>query len=178
LLGRIWTASRRASHGLQEDNACTLCSQAPETPARLLAFCVYSRELWFLVLRRHGMLHVLPSANVVECVDWWLPARKRIPKAFRNNFDTMSLLACWLIGLQRNTHVFGGAHARLRLPARALLQVPGGGHRLVVSWLPHAHRRYPVEAVVVLFALPVVLSYFVCFAALLFRRSVVVCISL
>jgi hypothetical protein len=109
LLGRIWTASRRASHGLQEDNACTLCSQAPETPARLLAFCVYSRELWFLVLRRHGMLHVLPSANVVECVDWWLPARKRIPKAFRNNFDTMSLLACWLIGLQRNTHVFGGA---------------------------------------------------------------------
>jgi hypothetical protein len=74
-------------------------------------------------------------------------------------------------------------HARLRRrteasPARALLQVPGGGHRLVVSWLPHAHRRYPVEAVVVLFALLVVLSYFVCFAALLFRRSVVVCISL
>jgi hypothetical protein len=56
-----------------------------------------------------GYMTSLPSANVVECVDWWLPARKRIPKAFRNNFDTMSLLACWLIGLQRNTHVFGGA---------------------------------------------------------------------
>jgi hypothetical protein len=109
LLGRIWTASRRASHGLQEDDACTLCSQSSETPAHLLASCFYNREFWFLVLRRHGMLHVLPSANVVEFVDWWLPARKRTPKAFRKNFDTILLLVCWLIWLQRNTRIFGGA---------------------------------------------------------------------
>jgi hypothetical protein len=65
-------------HGLQDDNTCALCPQASETPAHLLLSCVYSRELWFLVLRRLGLLRVLL-------------------KRLRKHFDTLMLLACLLI---------------------------------------------------------------------------------
>jgi hypothetical protein len=84
-------------HGLQDDNTCALCPQASETPAHLLLSCVYSRELWFLVLRRLGLLRVLPPADAEDFVDWWLPTRKRLLKRLRKHFDTLMLLACLLI---------------------------------------------------------------------------------
>jgi hypothetical protein len=41
-------------------------------------------------------------------VDWWLAARKRIPKAHRKAFDSLVLLVCHSIWLQRNAKVFRG----------------------------------------------------------------------
>jgi hypothetical protein len=67
LLGRVWTAARRVRHGLQDDDSCTMCLQAAETPAHILLSCVYSREFWYLVLQRLG-LHGCPVANVCSSI--------------------------------------------------------------------------------------------------------------
>ena len=44
---RCWTAARRKRHGLQDDDACALCTQSSETVDHLLLTCPFSREVWF-----------------------------------------------------------------------------------------------------------------------------------
>jgi hypothetical protein len=114
LLGRVWAAARRVCHGLQDDDTCALCSQATETSAHLLASCVYTREFWFLILRRLGLRAVIPTADVVDVVDWWLPSRKRAPKDRRKSFDTLFMLGSWMLWLDRNARVYGSSSPRQR----------------------------------------------------------------
>jgi hypothetical protein len=127
LLGRVWTAARRVCHGLQDDDSCALCSQASETSAHLLAACVYAREFWFLILRRLSLRAIAPTAEVVDVVDWWLPSRKRLPKDSRKRFNTLFLLATWLLWLERSLWQLLASPTTARL-AR---QLPGGGVGLV-----------------------------------------------
>ena len=49
---RCWTADRHKQHGLQDEDTCALCNQAPETIEHLLLVCPFSREVWFKSLRR------------------------------------------------------------------------------------------------------------------------------
>ena len=44
LHGRLWTADRRARHGLQEDDTCILCAQGAETSDHLFVGCVFAME--------------------------------------------------------------------------------------------------------------------------------------
>jgi hypothetical protein len=92
----VWTAARRVHHDLQDDDTCALCSQATETSAYLLASCVYTRESWFLILRRLGLRAVIPTADVVDMVDWWLPSRKRDCQRIAAGDSTRCL--CWAHG--------------------------------------------------------------------------------
>jgi hypothetical protein len=41
-----------------------------------------------------------------ELRDWWLQARKRVPKSRRKAFDLFVFLVVWLLWLERNTRVF------------------------------------------------------------------------
>lgn len=40
---RLWTSTRRLRHGIQDDDACALCGQEPETVAHLFLGCVFAR---------------------------------------------------------------------------------------------------------------------------------------
>jgi hypothetical protein len=44
---RHWTNDRRARHGLEAQEECYLCDQAPESIDHILTCCPYSREIWF-----------------------------------------------------------------------------------------------------------------------------------
>jgi hypothetical protein len=63
LLQRCWTEDRRHHRGLQTDNSCALCSQEMELVDRLMVQCVFSREVWFLTLRRYGWEALAPSTE-------------------------------------------------------------------------------------------------------------------
>lgn len=52
LHGRCWTAVRRWRPGLQSTNEHILCAQASETMDHLLLECVFTREIWSVVLRK------------------------------------------------------------------------------------------------------------------------------
>ena len=103
---RCWTAARRKKHGLQDDDSCALCSQAPETIEHLLLCCSFSRELWFQLFHRIGWSAVSPSSHDQWLVAWWTRARKRILKEERCCFDSVVILICWMVWKERNKRIF------------------------------------------------------------------------
>lgn len=101
LHGRVWTATRRRKHGIQDTDDCSLCFQLPETLDHLLMQCVFSREVWFKTLRKFGHQHLTPQMDSTLVI-WWLSSRKRIPSTQRKTFDSIVCLVIWRIWLQRN----------------------------------------------------------------------------
>jgi hypothetical protein len=96
LLGRCWTSERLQCHGLDSNGPCTICSQEEERLDHLLLSCVYSRELWFLILARVGWSRIAPSATDAF-VNWWLLSQKRIAKAHRKGFNSIIILVVRLL---------------------------------------------------------------------------------
>jgi hypothetical protein len=76
---RLWTAARRKRHHLQDDDACVLCDQVPET----------------LVPEQDDNLG-----------EWWLRQRRRLDRTARSSFDTLILLVAWSLWEERNEHTF------------------------------------------------------------------------
>ena len=70
LHGRLWTAERRKSHGLQLQAACALCDQHDETTDHLLCSCVYAREVWSRLLQPFGFHGAAPQ-QTSTLLDWW-----------------------------------------------------------------------------------------------------------
>jgi hypothetical protein len=85
---RLWTAARRKRHGLQDDDACVLCSQEPETADHLIIGCAFTRELWFGLLDPLGLTALLPTASE-DVAPWWLRQRLQLDGDARPAFDSM-----------------------------------------------------------------------------------------
>ena len=103
---RCWTADRRKRHNLQQRDTCALCNQEPETISHLLVGCSFSREVWYIILLRGRWHSVSPIHQGAIFSDWWLAARKRFGKVDRKSFDTLVLLAFWIIWKERNRRTF------------------------------------------------------------------------
>ena len=101
-----WTAARRKKHGLQYDDSCALCAQAPEAIDHLLIQCPFSREIWLNLFHRIGWHTVSPAVQNLWLVDWWNVARKSIEKSYRHCFDSIVILVCWMLWKERNNRVF------------------------------------------------------------------------
>jgi hypothetical protein len=69
--GRCWTADRLAKEGLPHPPNCLLCDQEEETLNHLLVSCIFSREVWFQIMRSVGQLHLAPSHENSSFEDWW-----------------------------------------------------------------------------------------------------------
>ena len=70
---RCWTAERRKRRGLQDSDDCALCSQASETINHLLVTCVFTKEVWFLVLHAFGLQQLASNPNIIsDFYEWWL----------------------------------------------------------------------------------------------------------
>ncbi|XP_044404357.1 uncharacterized protein [Triticum aestivum] len=48
----------------------------------------------------------IPDDNFGSSENWWINARRGIPKAARRNFDTMTILIYWRIWKERNAMIF------------------------------------------------------------------------
>lgn len=105
LHGRIWTADRRKRHGLQDHGNCIFCDQADETVDHLLSACVFTREVWTLILARVGQHLLAPDADAV-LKDWWLWTRGFIASELRWAFDSMVIITSWHIWKERNNRTF------------------------------------------------------------------------
>jgi hypothetical protein len=109
---RVWTSERLQRHGLQNSGPCALCSQAREDIHHFFLGCVYSREVWFHLLRRLGLQRLTPSSQR-RLDDWWLRSRKLVTKSRRRGFDSMVVLVAWLLWRERNDSVQWTARACL-----------------------------------------------------------------
>jgi hypothetical protein len=54
LQDRCWTSESLQRHGLDKNGPCAFCVQSPELIDHLLLYCIFSREVWFKVLRHFG----------------------------------------------------------------------------------------------------------------------------
>jgi len=61
---------------------------------------------------------VVRDENVFQ---WWLTARKQLPKLLRRGFDSLFFLVGWLIWKERNARTFNGV-GRLAAELAALIQ--------------------------------------------------------
>jgi hypothetical protein len=80
---------RRYRLGLQTDNSCALCSQGPELVDHLMVQCVFSREVWFLTLRRCGWEALMPSTEL-SFTGWWVDRWKQVVKGTEKSFRLRS----------------------------------------------------------------------------------------
>jgi hypothetical protein len=71
LLKRVWTVDRLAKRGLNHPEKCPLCDQEDETLDHLLVTCSFSREFWYLLLRKFGLHSLAPQPNVGSYLVWW-----------------------------------------------------------------------------------------------------------
>lgn len=63
-----WTAERRFRHVLQDSSNFIFCHQLPKTLHHIIIGCVYSREVWHIILNR---LHLADAITVQEEVLPW-----------------------------------------------------------------------------------------------------------
>jgi hypothetical protein len=68
---RVWTADRLAKRGLIHPEKCPLCDQEDETIDYLLVTCCFSREFWYLLLRKFGLHSLAPQPDVSSYLGWW-----------------------------------------------------------------------------------------------------------
>jgi hypothetical protein len=121
LLDRCWTSVRLQCHNLQNSGPCILCSQAEESMEHLLVQCIYSREVWLLVLRVGGFKHIDPTQGA-SWLDWWLRRPKHVHKDHRKCFDSLVVFVDWRIWKERNQRVFHNPLVQAPRLAMAVLE--------------------------------------------------------
>lgn len=105
---RIWTVDQWLRHGLQEESSpCFICGQEEDTVDHLLLRCVFARQTWHACFAKAGVELLLMPSTVDLLQNWWMSARKRIPKVRRKGFDSFVILICWQLWKLRNSFVFG-----------------------------------------------------------------------
>lgn len=135
---RLWTADRRARHGLDTHVTCPLCEGAPETVDHLFLGCPFSLAVWREILGKCGIAALAPSSTSLP--DWWSAARARLRSQRRKGFDSLVLLILWKIWLERNARVFEGAPSSFRtlcssIANEALLWKLAGAAGLAAIWV-------------------------------------------
>ena len=105
---RLWTADRRLRHGLQDQASLYyICDQEEDTVDHILLRCVFARQVWHCCFLRARITTNLVPTTDDKIADWWLHARKQIPKETRKGFDSIVMLICWSLWKHRNGLVFG-----------------------------------------------------------------------
>jgi hypothetical protein len=78
----------------------------------LLTSCVFSREVWFNVLKVVGLQYLTPSHNSTSFDDWWEEASMTLngpsDKKLSKGLNSLIILGAWAIWIHRNGCVFNG----------------------------------------------------------------------
>jgi hypothetical protein len=107
--GRCLTADNLQRRGWPNSTTCQLCQSEDETCAHLFIQCRFTTKVWRKIRSWASTRIPLPGQNFANTEDWWLLARKQVPKVRRRDFDTVVVLAHWRIWKERNSRIFEGA---------------------------------------------------------------------
>jgi hypothetical protein len=109
---RCWTADRLAKRGLPHPQFCTLSDQEEETLNHLLVSCVFSRAVWFQIMKSVGLRHLAPNLACSSFEDWWegVVAAPVDPtnKGLNKGLNSLIIIGAWAIWNHRNRCVFNG----------------------------------------------------------------------
>ncbi|WVZ51606.1 hypothetical protein U9M48_002735, partial [Paspalum notatum var. saurae] len=112
---RCWTADRLTKRGLPHMETYPLCDQAEETIDHILITCVFSRQVWSIILQSLGLIDIiLPNVTDNRFSSWWAHSSKRLPRNLRNGFNSLVILVAWEIWKGRNSCVFEGSQPNVQ----------------------------------------------------------------
>jgi len=92
-----------------------------ETIQQLLISCVFTLQVWFLILQRLNFDVVAPLTTNVHISSWWKKAIRGAPKEMLKGLNSFIILVSWEVWKHRNSCVFEGATPNVNL----LLQTVG-----------------------------------------------------
>ncbi|PNT67152.1 hypothetical protein BRADI_3g21502v3, partial [Brachypodium distachyon] len=78
----------------------------PKTIAHLMLGCVFSRQVWAVILKRWGKSEWIPSQDSLPADRW---STRLVPSSKWHDLSTGIILVWWTIWKHRNAIVFDGA---------------------------------------------------------------------
>lgn len=109
---RCWTADRLAKRGLPHPQFCILCDQEEETINHLLVSCVFSRAVWFQMMKSVGLQHLAPNPACSSFEDWWEGVAAfsagLVNTGLHKGLNSLIIIGAWAIWNHRNSCVFNG----------------------------------------------------------------------
>lgn len=130
-LNRLPTRVRLASWGLNITTLCCLCAVANETREHVLLSCVYSREIWKLILLRLDPVRNLFS-SWAELLSWLRQGSSAAPRTLRSVVAQAAIFHLWR---QRNNVL----HNQQSVPVITLFKAIDREVRNII--LGRRHRR-------------------------------------
>ncbi|WVZ94091.1 hypothetical protein U9M48_040028 [Paspalum notatum var. saurae] len=108
---RIWKSwaplrCNPSPRGLPHPNVCPLCDQEQETVQHLLVSCVFTRQVWTLILNALGLPDLVPQPDGRRFSSWWSGAVSRAPKELKKGLNSLIILVAWEVWKHRNACVF------------------------------------------------------------------------
>lgn len=113
------TADNLERRGWPSNDRCPLCLSAHEDCTHLVVHCWFTRQVWLKFREWTYADFLVPDDSFINTKDWWLTARKAVPKPAMQNFDTITILLHWRVWKERNARIFeqvASSPARVRVP--------------------------------------------------------------
>ena len=112
---RIYTADRLLARGWPCSVTCALCGHASETANHLILGCPYSRMVWRIVARDHGLPCINPpdssAATDTPFSSWWATVRGLVQGKERAILDGVVAYTAWFIWRERNSRIFQNSYS-------------------------------------------------------------------
>jgi hypothetical protein len=107
---RCWTADRLAKRGLNHPDKCLLCDQEEETIDHLLVQCSFSREFWYLLLRKFGLHSLAPQPTANSFLGWWEVVGGAVFGLTKKGLNSLIILGARTLWNHRNKCIFDGCN--------------------------------------------------------------------
>lgn len=103
---RYLTADNLERRGWPSNGSCPLCLLMPEDCTHFFVHCRFTYQVWLIFRNWTGADFLIPDDLFGSTEEWWLAARRAVPKAVWRNFDTIVILVHWRIWKERNSRIF------------------------------------------------------------------------
>jgi hypothetical protein len=112
---KCWTVDKFARCGMEHPKHCLLCDQQPKNINHLLVSCVFTRHIWFDLLRKVGLQQFMSLPTHASFEDWWHQSSMQVPSQVREGFNFLVILGTWFIWKHRNQSLFHVASPSIRV---------------------------------------------------------------
>jgi hypothetical protein len=108
-----WTTDRLARRNLPHLDRCPLCDQEEETIHHLLVTCIFSHQLWCILLQHVGLAGMSPQPSEASFDEWWRRVISSATSTLKGGLNSLLMLGAWTLWRHRNDCVFNGVSPRL-----------------------------------------------------------------
>jgi hypothetical protein len=112
---------RLARRGLPHSDVCTLRDQDEESILHILISCVFTRQIWHIIVQYLGLATLAPSVTSSRFNAWWKVAISNVQKELWQGLNSLIILEAWEVWKHRNTCVFEGAQPNTQVLLQAVI---------------------------------------------------------